>query len=156
MKHIQPVISNRRQQGFSLLEIMVVVVIIGILVATIAPNLFGETERARLTRVKVDITALEEALERYKMDNFNYPSTDQGLEALVSKPAVPPEPRNYKPQGYIRRLQKDPWGNDYLYVSPGQNGPYDIFTLGADNKVGGEGENRDIGNWNLAELEGQN
>ena len=149
-------LTSRRQQGFSLLEIMVVVVIIGILVATIAPNLLGETERALLTRVKVDITALEEALERYKMDNFNYPTTDQGLEALVSKPAIPPEPKNYKPGGYIRRLQQDPWGNDYLYVSPGQNGPYDIFTLGADNKVGGEGENRDIGNWNLADIDGQN
>ena len=145
--------ARARQQGFSLLEIMVVVVIIGILVATIAPNLFGETERARLTRVKVDITALEDALERYKMENFNYPTTDQGLESLVSKTELPPIPRNFKPGGYVKRLQKDPWGNDYLYVSPGQYGPYDLYTLGADNEVGGEGENRDIGNWNLNEID---
>lgn len=144
---------NRQQGGFSLLEIMVVVVIIGILIATIAPNLFGETERARITRVKVDITALEDALERYKMENFNYPTTDQGLESLVTKSTLPPEPKHFKPGGYLKRLQKDPWGNDYQYISPGQAGPYDLFTLGADGEVGGEGENADIGNWNLGELD---
>ncbi len=144
---------KRHQGGFSLLEIMVVVVIIGILVATIAPTLFGETEKARLTRVKVDIAALEDALERYKMDNFNYPTTDQGLEALVTKSNLPPEPKHFKQGGYVRRMQKDPWGNDYQYMTPGQAGPYDIFTLGADGEAGGEGENMDIGNWNLAELE---
>ncbi len=144
---------KRHQGGFSLLEIMVVVVIIGILVAAIAPTLFGETEKARLTRVKVDIAALEDALERYKMDNFNYPTTDQGLEALVTKSNLPPEPKHFKQGGYVRRMQKDPWGNDYQYMTPGQAGPYDIFTLGADGEAGGEGENMDIGNWNLAELE---
>jgi len=144
---------KRHQGGFSLLEIMVVVVIIGILVATIAPTLFGETEKARLTRVKVDIAALEDALERYKMDNFNYPTTDQGLEALVAKSNLPPEPKHFKQGGYVRRMQKDPWGNDYQYITPGQAGPYDIFTLGADGEAGGEGENMDIGNWNLGELE---
>lgn len=143
---------HRRQGGFSLLEIMVVVVIIGILIATIAPNLFGETERARLTRVKVDITALEDALERYKMENFNYPTTDQGLEGLITKPTSPPEPKHYKSGGYIKRLQKDPWGNNYQYIVPGRVGPYDVFTLGADGEVGGEGENADIGSWNLSEL----
>ena len=145
--------TNRNQGGFSLLEIMVVVVIIGILVATIAPNLFGETERARLTRVKVDITALEDALERYKMENFYYPTTDQGLEALVSKSSLPPEPKHFKQGGYVKRLQKDPWGNDYEYISPGQAGAFDLFTLGADGEVGGEDANRDIGNWNLNELD---
>ncbi len=144
---------NRHQGGFSLLEIMVVVVIIGILVATIAPNLFGETERARITRVKVDISALEDALGRYKMENFNYPTTDQGLEALVSKSSIPPEPKHFKPGGYVKRLQKDPWGNNYQYLSPGQSGEFDLFTLGADGEVGGEGANMDIGNWNLSELE---
>ncbi len=144
---------KRHQGGFSLLEIMVVVVIIGILVATIAPTLFGETEKARLTRVKVDIAALEDALERYKLDNFNYPTTDQGLEALVTKSNLPPEPKHYKQGGYVRRMQKDPWGYDYQYITPGQAGPFDIFTLGADGEAGGEGENMDIGNWNLAELE---
>jgi len=144
---------KRRQGGFSLLEIMVVVVIIGILVATIAPNLFGETERARLTRVKVDLAALEDALERYKMENFNYPTTDQGLEALVTKSNLPPEPKHFKQGGYVKRLQKDPWGNDYQYISPGQAGPFDIFTLGADGEAGGEGVNMDIGNWNLGELD---
>ena len=145
--------TRTRQGGFSLLEIMVVVVIIGILVATIAPNLFGETDRARLTRLKVDITALEDALERYKMENFNYPTTDQGLQALVTKPSVPPEPKHYKQGGYVKRLQKDPWGNDYMYISPGTQGPYDLFSLGADGEVGGEGVNADIGNWNLSELD---
>ena len=144
---------NQHQGGFSLLEIMVVVVIIGILVAAIAPNLFGETERARLTRVKVDISALEDALERYKMENFTYPTTDQGLEGLVSKSNLPPEPKHFKQGGYVRRLQKDPWGNEYQYISPGQTGAFDLFTLGADGEVGGEGANADIGNWNLSELE---
>jgi len=145
--------TNRHQGGFSLLEIMVVVVIIGILVATIAPNLFGETERARITRVKVDIAALEDALERYKMENFNYPTTDQGLEALVTKTNLPPEPKHFKEGGYVKRLQKDPWGNEYQYIAPGQTAPYDIFTLGADGEAGGEGVNMDIGNWNIGELE---
>ena len=144
---------NRQQGGFSLLEIMVVVVIIGILVASIAPTLFGETEKARLTRVKVDITALEDALERYKMDNFNYPTTDQGLEALITLSNSPPEPKHFKDGGYVRRIQKDPWGNDYQYISPGQEGPYDLFTLGADGEVGGEEANTDIGNWNLNEID---
>jgi len=142
-----------KQSGFSLLEIMVVVVIIGILVATIAPNLFGETDRARMTRLKVDVTALEDALERYKMDNFNYPNTDQGLQALVEKPTALPEPLHYKPGGYVRRLQKDPWGNDYMYISPGSELPFELFSFGADGEPGGEGMNADIGNWNLSELD---
>ena len=146
-------LHSKRQSGFSLLEIMVVVVIIGILVATIAPNLFGETDRARLTRLKVDITALEDALERYKMENFNYPTTDQGLQSLVTRPNLPPEPKRYKPGGYVKRLQKDPWGNDYQYISPGSSGPYDLYSLGADGEVGGEGMNADIGNWNLSQLD---
>lgn len=146
-------ITNPRQTGFSLLEIMVVVVIIGILVATIAPNLFGETDRARLTRLKVDINALEDALERYKMENFNYPTTDQGLQALVEKPNIPPEPKHFKPGGYVKRLQQDPWGNDYQYISPGTYGPFDLYSLGADGEPGGEGMNADIGNWNLSDLD---
>jgi len=145
--------TSRHQGGFSLLEIMVVVVIIGILVATIAPNLFGETERARLTRVKVDIAALEDAIERYKMENFHYPTTDQGLEALVTKSSLPPEPNLFKEGGYVKRLQKDPWGNEYQYIHPGQERPYDLFTLGADGEAGGEGVNMDIGNWNIGELD---
>ncbi len=142
-----------RQSGFSLLEIMVVVVIIGILVATIAPNLFGETDKARMTRLKVDITSLEDALERYKMDNFNYPTTDQGLQALVTLPTSSPIPQHYKQGGYVRRLQTDPWGNEYQYISPGTQGPYDLFSLGADGEVGGEGMNADIGNWNLSDID---
>ncbi len=145
--------ATRSQNGFSLLEIMVVVVIIGILVATIAPNLFGETERARLTRVKVDISALEDALERYKMENFTYPTTDQGLDGLVTQSTLPPEPKHFKQGGYVKRLQRDPWGNDYQYISPGQTGPYDVYTLGADGEPGGEGVNADIGSWNMNELE---
>ncbi len=148
---IQP--KHSRQHGFSLLEIMVVVVIIGILVATIAPTLFGETDTARKTKLKVDIRAIEGALERYYNDNYTYPTTDQGLQALVTKSDIPPEPRNFKPRGYINRLESDPWGNEYQYISPGTQGPYDIFTLGADGEIGGEGMNADIGNWNLSELD---
>ena len=145
--------TKNRVQGFSLLEIMVVVVIIGILVATIAPNLFGETDRARLTRLQVDISALEDALERYNNDNFNYPTTDQGLQALITEANIPPIPKHFKPRGYINRLQKDPWGNDYQYISPGTQGSYDLFSLGADGEIGGEGMNADIGNWNLTDLQ---
>lgn len=139
----------RSSRGFTLLEIMVVVVIIGILAALIAPQIIGETEKARLTRVKSDVSALENALERYKMDNFNYPSTDQGLDALVAKPGGSPEPKHYKEGGYINRLPKDPWGNPYQYLAPGEHGSFDVFSFGADGQAGGEGEAADVGNWNL-------
>ncbi len=125
----------RKQTGFTLLEVMVVVVILGILASFVVPNLLGNKEKADQQKAVTDIVALENALDMYKLDNSVYPTTDQGLEALVTKPTNP-EPRNYREGGYIKRLPKDPWGNDYQYLSPGDKGTIDVFTLGADVHVG--------------------
>lgn len=141
-----------RQSGFTLLELMVVVVILGILASVVVPNLLGNKEKADQQKAITDIVALENALDMYRLDNNVYPTTDQGLEALVSKPSNP-EPRNYRADGYIRRLPKDPWGNDYQYLSPGDHGRVDVFTLGADGQEGGEEANADIGNWNLQDFQ---
>lgn len=144
---------RKKQSGFTLLEIMVVVVILGILASFVAQSMFGNVDTAKIQKAVADITSLESALDRYKLDNSVYPNTDQGLEALVSKPSGSPEPRRYPEDGYIKRLPKDPWGNDYQYLSPGDNGTIDIFTLGADGAEGGEGINTDIGNWNLQDFQ---
>jgi general secretion pathway protein G len=138
---------SRKQSGFTLIEVMVVVVILGILAAIVVPRVMDRPDAARITKAKQDIRALESALNLYKLDNFVYPNTDQGLEALVSKPSSTPEPRNWKQ--YMDRLPKDPWGNDYQYLSPGVQGAVDIFSLGADGQPGGDEVNADIGNWNL-------
>lgn len=135
------------QTGFTLIEILVVLVILGLLIAIVAPNVMDRLPEAQVTKAKADIRAMESALNLYKLDNFNYPSTDQGLESLISKPAGSPEPRNWKQ--YMDRLPKDPWGNDYQYMSPGTKGDIDIFSFGADGNPGGQEENADIGNWNL-------
>ncbi|MDE1312886.1 type II secretion system major pseudopilin GspG [Vibrio aestuarianus] len=140
-----------KQSGFTLLEVMVVVVILGILASFVVPNLLGNKEKADQQKGITDIVALENALDMYKLDNSVYPTTDQGLEALVTKPSSP-EPRNYRDGGYIRRLPNDPWGNPYQYLSPGDNGTVDIFSLGADGQEGGEGVNADIGNWNMQDF----
>ncbi len=137
----------RKTQGFSLIEILVVVVIIAVMVAIVAPQFLGEAEKARITRVKADIQQIESALDRFQLDNGFYPTMEQGLEALVRKPDIEPEPKNYPPGGYLKRLPKDPWGNEYVYVYPGEHGVYDIYSLGADGEEGGEGVNADIGNW---------
>ncbi len=137
------------QGGFTLIEVMVVIVILGILAAVVVPRIMDRPDTARLAKVKQDIRTLESALNLYKLDNFTYPSTDQGLEALVRKPSGDPEPRNWKEGGYIDRLPKDPWGNEYQYLNPGVHGPIDIYSFGADGQEGGEGINADIGNWNL-------
>ena len=138
-----------RAAGFTLIEIMVVVVILGILAALVLPNVMGRIGQAQSTKVNADIQGYETALSLFKLDNFRYPTTDQGLEALVKQPADP-SIRNWKEGGYIRSLKKDPWGFDYQYVFPGTHGTeYDIFTLGADGQPGGEGENADVGNWNV-------
>ncbi|MEW6168334.1 MAG: type II secretion system major pseudopilin GspG [Pseudomonadota bacterium] len=142
-------LRRRAQRGFTLIEIMVVVVILGILAAVVVPNIMGNPEKARITKAKQDIRVLESQLNMYKLDNYTYPSTQQGLEALVSKPAGEPEPRNYPAGGYIKSLPKDPWGNPYQYLNPGVRGEFDLFSLGADNQPGGEGPAADIGNWNL-------
>ncbi|WP_279162338.1 type II secretion system major pseudopilin GspG [Plesiomonas shigelloides] len=140
-------------RGFTLLEVMVVIVILGILASLVVPNLLGNKEKADQQKVVTDLVALENSLDMYKLDNSMYPSTEQGLQALVSKPAGTPEPRNYRNGGYIKRLPQDPWGNEYQYLSPGEQGEIDIYSLGADGQEGGEGTAADIGNWNLGEYQ---
>lgn len=137
---------NRQQRGFTLLEIMVVIVILGILASLVVPNLMGNKEQADHQKAVSDIVALENALDMYKLDNSLYPNTEQGLDALVTKPTSQPEPRNYRDDGYIKRLPKDPWGNDYQLVSPGEHGKIDVFSMGLDGEAGTDD---DIGNWNL-------
>lgn len=136
------------QRGFTLIEIMVVVVIIGLLAAVVTQQLMGNVDKARVEKARQDIHALEAALDLYKLDNLTYPTTEQGLAALKTKPADP-NLINYNEQGYVKRLSKDPWGNDYIYEFPGSHGAYDLYTLGADKQPGGEKFNADIGNWNL-------
>ncbi len=135
------------QRGFTLIEIMVVVVILSILAAIIVPRIMDRPDQARIVKAQQDIRVIDSALKLYKLDNHFYPSTDQGLEALVSKPTTSPEPKNWKEGGYLERLPKDPWGGAYLYLNPGVHGDIDIFSLGADGQPGGEGINSDIGNW---------
>lgn len=138
----------RSNRGFTLLEIIVVVAIIAILAAYIAPKVTGRVDDARISKAKSDIRVLESSLELYKLDNFVYPSSAQGLDSLVNKPSGL-ELRNWRDGGYIKKLNKDPWGNEYRYLYPGSNGEFDVFSLGADAAAGGDGEAADIGNWNL-------
>ncbi|QUM91041.1 type II secretion system major pseudopilin GspG [Moritella sp. 36] len=138
--------KKRSMSGFTLLEIMVVIVILGILASMVIPNLLGNKEKADRQKVVSDIVALENAMDMYKLDNSRYPTTEQGLDALVEMPDVDPEPRDYRTGGYIKRLPQDPWGNEYLLVSPGEHGQVDIYSIGLD---GEEGSDDDIGNWNM-------
>jgi general secretion pathway protein G len=139
----------RRAAGFTLIEILVVVVIIGILAAIVAPRIMSRIDDAQIAKARQDIRVYETALNLFRMDNYKFPSTDQGLQSLVQQPADP-SIRNWKQGGYVDSLKKDPWGYDYQYIYPGTHGTeYDLFTLGADNQPGGEGINADIGNWNL-------
>jgi general secretion pathway protein G len=137
---------GRRQAGFTLIEIMVVVIIIGILAAIVAPNVIGRVDDARVTAAKSDIATIEGALKLYRLDNFSYPETQYGLDALVTRPSDPAI-RNWNPEGYIERLSKDPWGSPYQYLNPGSHGVIDIYSFGADGKPGGEDVAADIGNW---------
>lgn len=139
-----------KQSGFTLLEVMVVVVILGVLASFVVPNLLGNKERADQQKALTDIVALESALDMYRLDNGVYPTTDQSLDALVTAPDD--KPRRYRDGGYIKRLPQDPWGRDYEMMSPGDHSSVDVFTFGADGQEGGEGINADIGNWNLQEF----
>ena len=136
----------RNQRGFTLIEIMVVVVIIGLLAALVAPSLIGNIDRAAVNRARADIRSIETALNLYRLDNFRYPSTDQGLQALVSNPGEASAP-NWK--AYLRSLPTDPWNQPYQYAYPGQRSEFDLFTYGADGVQGGDDIDADIGNWDL-------
>ncbi|MCW6031367.1 type II secretion system major pseudopilin GspG [Pantoea sp. JK] len=139
-------VNTQRQRGFTLLEIMVVIVILGVLASLVIPSLMGNKDRADRQKAVSDIVTLENALDMYKLDNGRYPTTEQGLKALVAAPAIAPQPRNYRSDGYIRRLPQDPWGNDYRLVSPGKHGAIDLFSAGADGEAGSED---DVNNWQL-------
>ncbi len=136
---------NKTQQGFSLIEIMVVVVILGILAAIVVPEIVKRPDEARVVKARQDVIAIQNAMDLYKLDNTVYPSTDQGIQALVSKPTSDPVPQNWKP--YLKKLPADPWGHAYQYLNPGQHGDIDVFTDGADGRPGGKGVNAEIGNW---------
>lgn len=139
--------TRRKQHGFTLIEIMVVIVILGILAALVVPNIMGRPDEARISAAKSDIQAISNALNLYKLDNYSYPSTDQGLQALVTKPAGSPEAKNWNPEGYLTKLPKDGWGNEYQYISPGAHGRFDLYSFGADGREGGEGVDADIVSW---------
>ena len=145
IRHRRP----RRARGFTLIEIMVVVIIIGLLASVVMLNILPNVDKAKIAKAKQDIQSLELALSEFYLDNSKYPTSEQGLAALITQP-TDPTIRHWKPGGYVQRVSKDPWGNDYQYVYPGTHGkPYDLFTYGADGQPGGEGINADIGNWNI-------
>ena len=140
---------QQRQQGFTLIEIMVVVVILGILAAPVVPQVMSRPDQAKVTVAQGDIKVIAAALDMYRLDNHVYPSTQQGLEALVKKPSGMPAAKNWNKDGYLKRLPVDPWGNPYQYLAPGSQGPFDLYSLGADGKEGGSENAADIGNWDL-------
>jgi general secretion pathway protein G len=140
---------QHRTRGFTLIEILIVVVILGILAGLVVVNVMDRPDQARVVAAKSDIQAIMSALKLYRLDNGTYPSAEQGLEALVRKPTIGEIPRHWKSGGYLDRLPKDPWGMDYQYLNPGLHGEVDVFSFGADRQPGGEGVNADIGSWNL-------
>ena len=137
----------RQTRGFTLVEIMVVVVILGILAVLIVPRVVGRTDEARTVAAKQDVAAIMQAMKLYRLDNGRYPTTEQGIAALVTKPQSDPVPANW--QKYLDRIPKDPWGTPYQYLNPGVRGEIDVFTLGADNRPGGSGADADVGSWDL-------
>ncbi len=142
---------RRKSSGFTLIEIMVVIVILGILAGLIVPRIMGRPEEARRTKAALTLRSLDSALKLYKLDNGVYPTTEQGLEALIEKPETGTVPRNWREGGYLdsNRVPKDPWGNDYVYIQPGEHGDYDLSSYGRDGEKGGEGDNADINLWEL-------
>jgi general secretion pathway protein G len=136
-----------RGKGFTLVEILVVVVVLGLLASLVVPRIVGRGEEAKRTATLVQIREIEQALDLFKLDNGFYPTTEQGLAALVEKPGVSPEPRKYKDGGYMKKIPVDPWGNEYMYRCPGDHGEFDLFSPGPDGEQGGEGDNTDITNW---------
>ena len=146
MKNLNMPQSSR---GFTLIEIMVVMVILGLLVAIVAPNIMGRSDQAKVTVAETQLTNISKALDLYRLDNSHYPSTQQGLDALVSRPSGSPEPKNWNPDGYMKSVPLDPWGSEFQYVSPGREGPYDLYSKGSDGKDGGDGDASDISLWNI-------
>ncbi len=140
-------VALKRNRGFTLIEVMVVVVILGILAAFIVPKIIGRPDEAKVAKVKSDVQALQTAMDLYRLDNGRYPTTEQGLRALVEKPSSDPIPTGWRTGGYIQKLNDDPWGRVYLYTNPGEHGEIDIFSYGAEGKPGGEGISSTIGNW---------
>ena len=138
---------KHRQSGFTLIEVMVVILIIGIMAALVVPKVMSRPDEARITAARQDIATITQALNLYRLDNGRYPSTEQGLLALVKKPTQAPIPTNWKSNGYLDRVPKDPWGSPYRYLQPGLHGEIDVFSLGADGAAGGEGSDADIGSW---------
>ena len=139
-----------KQNGFSLIEILVVLVIMGLLISVVAPTVLNSADDARIQKVQADFKSIETALKIYRLDNYVYPTTEQGLRALVQRPTGQDAPRNWRDGGYLDRLQQDPWGNDYQYQTPGRDGRlFDLYSYGADGRAGGTDNNADIGNWNL-------
>jgi len=138
---------RRAEAGFTLVELMVVIVIIGLLSTFVVLNVLPSQDKAMVEKARADVALLEQAVEMYRLDNLTYPTMDQGLEALVRVPEGLAQPERYRKDAYVRRLPSDPWGTDYQYVVPGEHGPFDIYSLGANRRLGGEGLDADIGNW---------
>ena len=147
MSHIPHRPLRHRSRGFTLIEVMVVIVILGVLAALIVPRVLGRPDEARIVAAKQDIASIMQALKLYRLDNRRYPSTEQGLQALVVRPSVAPQPENWK--SYLEKLPNDPWGSPYQYLSPGLKGDVDVLSFGADGRAGGDGIDADIGSWDL-------
>ena len=150
-KQERQIVMLSNEKGFSFIELMVVVIILGILAGMVVPRYMGRTDEAKAIKAKVDISALETSLRMYRLDNGNYPTTEQGLMALIEKPSTDPVPGNWNDKGYLdkKKMPKDPWGRDYVYICPGINGEYDLLSYGANGVPGGEGKDADIKSWEI-------
>jgi general secretion pathway protein G len=146
MTHVRTA-SRSTERGFTLIELMVVIVIIGLLSTFVILNVLPSQDKAMVEKVRADVALIEQAVEMYRLDNLAYPTTEQGLDALLKKPDGLARPERYRPDGYIKRLPDDPWGKPYQYLQPGEHGPFDVYSMGANGRIGGEGLDADIGNW---------